>query len=122
MPGDHSIEFDRTFGCRLWTGKLDKDGYPLTINGRRAHRVLYEEERGPIAKGKELEHTCRNRRCVAWYHLEPVTRSVNEQRKSWSNRVRLISCPVGHELNARTAMVTPAGGRVCRTCRDQHAG
>lgn len=116
-----SIEIDPVFGCRLWTGELDSEGYPLTDDGKRAHRVAYEASVGPIPPGKELDHTCRRRRCVWFRHTEPVDRSTNEIRKSWRSRVRVLRCPGGHQLNSLTAMVTPEGGRVCRTCAREGA-
>jgi hypothetical protein len=32
-------------------------------------------------------------------------------------RARIAKCPRGHALTSLTAMITPEGGRVCRTCR-----
>lgn len=109
-----STERDAIFGCELWTGKLDKDGYGF--HGRsRAHIVAWERERGAIADALELDHLCRRRHCQALHHLELVTRAENEKRKSWRYRARRTHCPRGHEL-ATTAIVTPEGGRVCRQC------
>lgn len=109
-----STERDPIFGCELWTGKLDRDGYGF--HGRsRAHLVAWEREHGPVPAGMEIEHICRRRNCVALAHLELVTRSVNELRKSWRFRARITHCKAGHELSI-TAMVTPEGGRICRTC------
>lgn len=114
------ILIDSVFGCRLWQGKLDKDGYGF--HGRsRAHIVLWEAEHGPVPEGFELEHRCRRRNCVALHHLEVVTRSVNEQRKSWANRVRQRRCPAGHDMTIN-AVVTPEGGRVCRQCNRDAEG
>lgn len=45
-----------------------------------AHRFAYELLVGPIPDGLDLDHLCRNRRCVRPSHLEPVTRSVNVRR------------------------------------------
>ena len=109
------IEIDPVFGCRLWTGRLDKDGYPLTDDGKRAHRVSFEDAAGPIPAEHELDHTCRRRRCVWRRHLEPVDRASNEKRKLYRARVRVVKCPVGHPLQGNAA-ITPEGGRVCRTC------
>lgn len=111
------VKRDPTYGCLLWTGRLDKHGYPRTDDNRLAYRAVYESEIAPIPDGLELDHLCRDRRCV--FHLEPVTRSQNELRKSWSFRCRIKMCPRGHALTPYTAMTTPHGGRVCRTCRDQ---
>jgi hypothetical protein len=111
-----AIERDPVFGCWLWLGTLDRDGYPMTDDGKRAHRVVYEREVGPIPAGHELDHECRRRRCVAPNHAEPVDRGTNEKRKSWRTRVRRATCKRGHDMRVN-AMITPEGGRVCRSCR-----
>ena len=70
-------------GCWLWTGAL-LDGYGIVKVGggvRRAHRVVFEFERGPIPDGLELDHLCRVRRCVNPDHLEPVTKAENIRRE-----------------------------------------
>lgn len=109
-----STERDPIFGCLLWTGKLDKDGYGF--HGRsRAHIVAWEAVHGQVPDGMELEHECRRRHCTAVAHLRLVTRSQNERLKSWRARARLTHCKNGHDLSVN-AMVTPEGGRVCRTC------
>ena len=107
------ILVDPVYGCWLWQGKLDDDGYPLLSNGRRALRVVYESEHGGIADGLELDHVCRRRSCVR--HLEPVTREENERRKSWRKRSKRRMCVAGHDL-ALNAMITPEGGKICRIC------
>lgn len=120
-----SISIDRTFGCALWTGRKDKrDGRALIWRGRKpvqAQRAVYEAEVGPIPDGHELDHQCRRPHCVAPHHAEPVTRSENEKRKSWSYRARRAKCPRGHDLSINAAL-TPEGGRVCRTCNREAIG
>lgn len=109
------------FGCWLWEGYLDDRGYPIVWRGRSpvgAHRVVYELELDAVPEDKVLDHTCRNRACVAPHHLEPVTQRENELRKSWQYRARIKRCKNGHALE-QTAVVTPDGGRVCRTCNQE---
>lgn len=111
---NEEIEIDPVFGCLLVAGRLDRNGYVL-IGLELAHKVIYEREVGPIPEGLVLDHLCRRRNCVALHHLEPVTKSENEKRKSWKYRVKRAMCIRGHELNLY-AQVTPEGGRVCRKC------
>lgn len=119
-----SYTVDPVFGCWIWTGKLDRnDGRPLVWRGRRpsaAHRAMYEHHIGPIPDGLELDHTCQNTLCVRPAHMEPVTRPVNEQRKSTRVRMRIKACKNGHDMKLN-AMVTPSGGRCCRTCSRSEA-
>jgi hypothetical protein len=69
------VEKDSETGCWLWTAATT-DGYgQLWVDGRMvyAHRYSYEYHVGPIPTDKQLDHTCRVRRCVNPRHLEPVT-------------------------------------------------
>lgn len=51
----------------------------VTYKGRtvRIHRAIYEELRGSIPPGTQLDHLCRNMRCCNPDHLEPVTGATN---------------------------------------------
>lgn len=70
--------------CRLWRGSLTEQGYGdargYCDGRRRAHVVAYEHTHGSVSEGLELDHLCRNRRCINPNHLEPVTHKVNVQR------------------------------------------
>lgn len=109
---------DVHFGCELVT-VVDRDGYGL-VGRERAHTKAWSDVHGPVPEGKELDHTCRRRNCRALHHLELVTRGTNEQRKSWAHRARLTTCARGHSL--ADALITPEGGRVCRTCNHEAKG
>ncbi len=105
---------DPVFGCRVWTGAKDRDGYGR--DGKRAaHLVEWERVNGKVEGDLVLDHLCRRRSCGALHHLEPVTRRENEFRKDWSHRARRKTCPKGHDL-VLNAILTPQGGRVCRVC------
>ena len=116
--GSLPIRTDPVFGCELWIGKRDKDGYGR-LDGKLAHRALWERAHGPIVpneKGDEMtiEHKCRRRNCVALKHLELFTRSEQERSKVWRRRAKR-ECANGCDMS-KTAMVTEAGGRICRNC------
>lgn len=118
LLGNPPIRIDSVFGCELWIGKKDRDGYGRD-GGKLAHRVAWELAYGPIVandKGEEmtLEHKCRRRNCVALKHLELFTRSEQEKSKNWRRRSKR-ECPNGCDMSL-TAMVTPGGGRICREC------
>ncbi len=69
--------------CWVWHGQVRKDGYGVSFQGggpRLAHRVYYEDVRGSIPAGLQLDHLCRVRSCVRPDHLEPVTQKVNSRR------------------------------------------
>jgi hypothetical protein len=74
-------------GCWIWNGTVNKFGYGqfgIHVDGkwkpRGAHRIAYELSKGPIPEGLQLDHLCRNRRCVNPSHLEPVSNRENSIR------------------------------------------
>ena len=90
---------------------------------RRAHRLYYELEKGPIPKGLTLDHLCRVRCCVNPDHLEPVTLVENVMRGEslFAQQVKRTHCPQGHPYAGDKLRITRKGERKCRTCdRDQH--
>jgi hypothetical protein len=105
---------DPIFGCTLSTGRLDRDGYAYW-GKTRAHIHAWTVANGPVPDGMVLDHLCRRRACSAVHHLEPVTQSENEKRKSWRYRARRTHCPKTHNLRTN-GVITPEGGRVCRQC------
>ena len=83
---------DSESGCWLWTGQT-KGGYGqvdfVDELGRRkivaAHRVIWEELRGPIPEGHVLDHVkCGVKLCCNPDHLEAITMAENTARFSRS--------------------------------------
>ena len=113
-------------GCWQWNGSTTRNGYgQLRIGGKHwmAHRFSYNELVGKIPDGKDLDHLCRNRRCVNPKHLEPVTRSVNLARGDTGKfKKRRVHCYRGHLWTKETTILsTVSGGRIkreCKVCRD----
>jgi hypothetical protein len=78
---------DETSGCWEWLLAKDRDGYGwdnIYVSRRqrhkKAHHVYWEKLHGPIPKGMQLDHLCRNPRCVNPDHLELVTPTENLRR------------------------------------------
>ena len=102
--------------CFLWTAAHDKDGYGK-FDLDRAHRFAYEAYVGPIPEDLEIDHLCRNRPCVNWAHMEPVTGQVNKLRGIGPSAVNAVKthCPQGHPYDELNTIVVRTG-RQCRAC------
>jgi len=109
-------------GCLLWTGCTGGQGYGWLRVGHRAHvahRLAYEHFVGEIPEGLTVDHLCRNRLCVNWSHLEPVTRGENVMRGVGfaSENAAKTHCIHGHEYTPENTYRTREGWRTCRTCK-----
>lgn len=110
--------------CWVWTAST-KNGYgQIGSGGHRgppvlAHRVSYELLVGPVPDGLELDHLCRNRRCVNPAHLEPVTHRENALRGE-APSVRILrsgQCKNGHPHTEENAYWWK-GKRYCAVCME----
>jgi hypothetical protein len=114
-----TYDVDPVFGCRLATGRTDRDGYCFH-GSKRAHIHAWEQVHGPVKPGLVLDHLCGRRSCCFVAHLEPVTQSENLKRRNWRYRMRIKTCPQGHDLKLHGAQLTT--GRVCRVCNREARG
>jgi len=112
--------------CWEWTGADNGKGYGQFWDGQQlvpAHRIAFEWLRGEIPEGLELDHLCRNKKCVNPMHLELVTRSENTKRgigpalAAQKQRAK-THCPHGHPYSPENTYITPVGGRQCIICRN----
>lgn len=114
----------KTATCWEWSGALNPGGYGRFTQGRTsvaAHRYAYEHMVGPIPDGLDLDHLCRNRRCVRPDHMEPVTNQVNVLRGEapTAENARKTHCPSGHEYSPENTRLY-RGYRYCKTCQREH--
>jgi hypothetical protein len=117
-----NMKVDTSTDCWLWTGTIGTEGYGQMWTEKQrnepAHRVCYEMFRGPVPVGLELDHLCRNRRCVRPDHLEAVSHQENTLRGigPTAANARKNTCLRGHLYTQKTMRVTCRGLRVCKTC------
>jgi hypothetical protein len=129
--GPH-FKTDPATGCWNWVRYVNKQGY--AINGthkagtRKAHRWYWELVYGKLPDDLDIDHLCRNRRCVNPAHLEPVTRGENQRRgvSPWGQNAQKTHCVNGHELTGdniypSSHRPTRPESRECRLCARERA-
>lgn len=108
------------YGCWLWQGALTGKGYGSLSSGRYAHRVSYEEFKGPIPQGYQVLHTCDRKNCCnpdhlyAGTHADNVADAIARGRYSHSNSFK-THCPKGHEYTEENTY-HHKGRRHCKAC------
>ena len=107
--------------CWPWLGNRTEHGYGLvdinpTDRSQRtattAHRAMYEAVFGPVAEGRTVHHTCRNRACINPEHLVALTPAEHARIHALEDRGQIDAEVCG--------TVSRYVGRKCRcrTCKD----
>lgn len=102
--------------CLIFTGCTTHDGYgrfSYRKKTRIVHRVVWVLAGRPLAKHKDLHHTCENKLCCNLAHLR-ITSHPNHRREFH----RQVQCKRGHEMSGYNAMILQSGYRRCRTCHN----
>lgn len=114
-------------GCIEWTGPRLKSGYGRVWSQgkmKRAHRVAYEDEYGPIPEGMSVLHTCDNPPCVRPEHLFIGTQLDNIRDMDRKGRrvngpsfnAKKTHCPRGHPYDEENTYIQKSGSRHCKEC------
>lgn len=110
--------------CLEWTGYIDTTtGYGRILDGKTyAHIFAYKMIYGVIPAGSQLDHLCRNRKCVNPDHLEPVTPRINVLRgvSPVAVNARKTHCQNGHPFNDQNTYISSKGYRNCRICKKEY--
>lgn len=106
--------------CWIWTGATNSGGYAsfrLKGSSGKAYIASYRLFVGDIPDGYEIDHKCRNRKCVAPYHLEAVTHQENVLRgiSICAQNAAKTECKRGHKLTPENVRMQN-GSRLCRQC------
>lgn len=116
---------EKTDGCWNWIGSLMPNGYGnISIAGYYLpHRLSWALAHGDPPKGLDIDHLCRNRRCVRPDHLRLATRRQNLLAAGSESRAALkaaqTQCIHGHSFDEANTHIRPNGTRACRACGRQ---
>jgi hypothetical protein len=108
------VAIDNVHSCWEWQAYLHPKGYgQFRLDGRMhfAHRIAYFLVRGECPINLELDHLCRNRKCVNPFHLEAVTHKENCRRGALVKS----HCSKGHSRSPETT--TRSGN--CKPCKNE---
>lgn len=95
-------------GCREWLLTPNVRGYgKIKVKNKTVlvHRFAYELFKGPIPRGKTIDHPCFNKLCINPNHLEAVTLQENSRR--WYEKFKKDNpnFPCGHPRFATDVLV-----------------
>lgn len=87
----------------------------------QAHRVVWENVKGPIPEGMTIDHLCFNRACQNVEHMDLKTLGDNTRAAAHRNPTVIANrakthCPQGHPYSEENTYTPPSGGRYCRIC------
>ena len=110
-------------GCWEWQASLARGNYGVIGHKRRtvyAHRFSYEHYKGRVPDGLQIDHLCKNPKCVNPEHLEAVTPSENTRRSdapriAAERHLAITHCPKGHPYDLINTRYYK-GKRFCKEC------
>lgn len=109
--------------CWVWKGTTTVGYGKFWFQGcmQCTHRVILTILGITIAPHQQVDHLCRNRRCIRPSHLELVTTAENTYRGNGPAGInyRKTHCNYGHKFTTENTY-TYLGRRICRQCSITH--
>lgn len=123
-------------GCAPWMARVNQKGYGLfdvtspkaewrpgvpKLATMRAHRIAWAHFTGDACPSDmQIDHKCRNRRCLNPSHLRVVTNFENQHASPYtlaSIYLARTHCLQGHAYDDVNTLKRSNGGRRCRECK-----
>lgn len=101
-------------GCHIWPGEKTHNGYGrVKFDGRNqvVHRVVWEQSKGPVPPGLQIDHICCVKACCNIAHLRVVTAKENSKARNYRRNENCPKCGGPYSVWAKS------GNRYCRPCR-----
>jgi hypothetical protein len=123
LPDDFWDRVAKVGDCWEWQGGRTSGGYGHVrdLGSDRmlyAHRVAFEMQHRPLARGEFVLHACDNPSCVRGSHLVAGSNADNMLDASAKGRhfqTKKTHCPKGHAYEGGN-LVVREGRRSCREC------
>ena len=120
-----NTKIDLFSDCIIWTGRIAPNGYgqidhsAITETAHKLTFKIFKEEK--LIQGKQIDHICRNRRCVNPEHLRQVSVSINHLNSKISDECGMNKkkCKRGHYLTdpKNYNIIVQSNGRRYKNCR-----
>jgi hypothetical protein len=114
------VEKTHEWGCWLWRGSPNHQGYGLWKSRHLAHRESWRRTHGPIEGGLFVLHICDQHACVNPRHLYLGTHEQNAIDASVRGRLhspRKQYCPKGHAKEGDNLILVKSRGNDSYRCR-----
>jgi len=115
------IDQNDCWNWKLWISPLGYGQISFKDKTELVHRVSFQVFIGKIKKNLEINHICRNRKCINPEHLETVSHRENLLKGDTiaAKNDQKTHCLNGHKFTPENTCINPSGERSCRICKNR---